>query len=91
MDDVIAALVPPAVVATVFCAFVVKLLRSEMAPRTMDGRPVSEVGTTRDDATADSTADAEVAATEGNARGAQTGADQASAEAPGDGSRSTNR
>ncbi|MDA2804651.1 hypothetical protein [Nocardiopsis suaedae] len=42
MGDVLSALIPPAVVATVFCAFVVKLLRKEMAPRTSDGRPVGE-------------------------------------------------
>lgn len=42
MGDVLAALLPPAVVAAVFCTFVVKLLRKEMAPRTSDGRLVSE-------------------------------------------------
>lgn len=39
--DVLSALIPPVVVATVFCAFVVKLLRREMAPRRMDGSLVS--------------------------------------------------
>ncbi|WP_017601097.1 hypothetical protein [Nocardiopsis lucentensis] len=39
--DVISALIPPVVVATVFCAFVIKLLRREMAPRRMDGSLVS--------------------------------------------------
>ncbi|WP_460860431.1 hypothetical protein [Nocardiopsis coralliicola] len=42
MGDVLSALIPPAVVAAVFCTFVVKLLRHEMAPRTSDGRRVSE-------------------------------------------------
>ncbi|WP_394350099.1 hypothetical protein [Streptomonospora sp. PA3] len=42
MGDVLSALLPPAVVAAVFCTFVVKLLRKEMAPRTSDGRLVSE-------------------------------------------------
>ncbi|MFD0773457.1 hypothetical protein ACFQZ2_05900 [Streptomonospora algeriensis] len=44
MGDVLSALLPPAVVAAVFCTFVVKLLRKEMAPRTSDGRLVSEAG-----------------------------------------------
>ncbi|MEV2275807.1 hypothetical protein AB0I72_09485 [Nocardiopsis sp. NPDC049922] len=39
--DVLSALIPPVVVATVFCAFVIKLLRREMAPRRMDGSLVS--------------------------------------------------
>ena len=39
--DVLSALIPPVVVATVFCAFVIKLLRKEMAPRRMDGSLVS--------------------------------------------------
>ncbi|WP_067971220.1 hypothetical protein [Nocardiopsis trehalosi] len=42
MGDVLSALIPPAVVAAVFCTFVVQLLRKEMAPRTSDGRLVSE-------------------------------------------------
>ncbi|WP_082126599.1 hypothetical protein [Allosalinactinospora lopnorensis] len=40
MVDVLSALLPPAVVATVFCTFIIKLLRKEMAPRTSDGRLV---------------------------------------------------
>ncbi|MBR8742033.1 hypothetical protein [Nocardiopsis sp. MG754419] len=40
--DVLSALIPPVVVAAVFCAFVIKLLRKEMAPRRMDGSLVSE-------------------------------------------------
>ncbi|MFD3687436.1 hypothetical protein ACFWTE_21810 [Nocardiopsis sp. NPDC058631] len=39
--DVLSALIPPVVVGTVFCAFVIKLLRKEMAPRRMDGSLVS--------------------------------------------------
>ncbi|MDS1271931.1 hypothetical protein RIF23_16685 [Lipingzhangella sp. LS1_29] len=42
MWDILSALIPPAVVATVFCTFIYKLLRREMAPRTSDGRLVSE-------------------------------------------------
>lgn len=38
MGDVLSALLPPAVVAAVFCTFIIKLLRKEMAPRTSDGR-----------------------------------------------------
>jgi hypothetical protein len=38
MGDVFSALLPPAVVAAVFCTFIIKLLRKEMAPRTLDGR-----------------------------------------------------
>lgn len=41
MWDVLSALIPPAVVATVFCTFIYKLLRKEMAPRTSDGRLLS--------------------------------------------------
>lgn len=40
MGDVLSALIPPAVVAAVFCTFIIKLLRREMAPRTSDGRLV---------------------------------------------------
>ncbi len=40
MGDVLSALLPPVVVATVFCTFIIKLLRKEMAPRTSDGRLV---------------------------------------------------
>lgn len=46
MWDILSALLPPAVVATVFCTFIYKLLRREMAPRTSDGRLVSEVEAT---------------------------------------------
>jgi hypothetical protein len=40
--DVLSALIPPVVVASVFCAFVIQLLRKEMAPRRMDGSLVSD-------------------------------------------------
>jgi hypothetical protein len=50
--DVLSALIPPVVVATVFCAFVIKLLRKEMAPRRMDGSLVSDE-TTHEDGSAD--------------------------------------
>lgn len=50
--DVLSALIPPVVVATVFCAFVIKLLRREMAPRRMDGSLVSE-GAAVDDSAGD--------------------------------------
>ena len=40
--DVLSALLPPVVVASVFCAFVIALLRKEMAPRRMDGSLVSD-------------------------------------------------
>ncbi|GAB2483663.1 MULTISPECIES: hypothetical protein [Nocardiopsis] len=40
--DVLSALIPPVVVATVFCAIILKILRREMAPRRMDGTLVSE-------------------------------------------------
>ncbi|MEY9214757.1 hypothetical protein NI17_018220 [Thermobifida halotolerans] len=43
MWDVLSALIPPAVVATVFCVAIYTLLRKEMAPRTSDGRLVEEV------------------------------------------------
>ncbi|GAB3713057.1 hypothetical protein [Nocardiopsis oceani] len=39
--DVLSALIPPVVVGSVFCAFVIALLRKEMAPRRMDGSLVS--------------------------------------------------
>ncbi|UPT23552.1 hypothetical protein FOF52_15590 [Thermobifida alba] len=42
MWDVLSALIPPVVVATVFCVAIYTLLRKEMAPRTSDGRPVGE-------------------------------------------------
>lgn len=48
--DVLSALIPPVVVATVFCAFVIKLLRKEMAPRRMDGSLVTEDATSDDGA-----------------------------------------
>ncbi|MBB6120900.1 hypothetical protein [Nocardiopsis algeriensis] len=40
--DVLSALTPPALVAFVFCYFIIKLLRREMAPRRMDGSPVGK-------------------------------------------------
>ncbi|WP_433698684.1 hypothetical protein [Nocardiopsis sp. CA-288880] len=46
--DVLSALIPPVVVGTVFCAFVIKLLRKEMAPRRMDGSLVSNDGAAQD-------------------------------------------
>ncbi|OLT26088.1 hypothetical protein BJF83_04285 [Nocardiopsis sp. CNR-923] len=52
--DVLSALIPPVVVATVFCAFVIKLLRREMAPRRMDGSLVS--GDSAESAGADASA-----------------------------------
>jgi hypothetical protein len=42
MWDVLSALIPPAVVAAVFCTAIYKLLRREMTPRTSDGRPVRD-------------------------------------------------
>ncbi|MGW5876301.1 hypothetical protein ACWFMI_07080 [Nocardiopsis terrae] len=48
--DVLSALIPPVVVATVFCAFVIQLLRKEMAPRRMDGSLVSDEETGAEDA-----------------------------------------
>lgn len=42
MWDVLSALIPPVVVATVFCTAIYKLLRKEMAPRTSDGRLAAE-------------------------------------------------
>lgn len=45
--DVLSALIPPAVVAAVFCTFVIKILRKEMAPRRMDGSPASGAGTSQ--------------------------------------------
>ncbi|GAA3766675.1 hypothetical protein GCM10022402_49770 [Salinactinospora qingdaonensis] len=59
MSDVFAALIPPAVVATVFCTFIYKLLRREMAPRTSDGRSVHDPDVARStDATSTETTDA---------------------------------
>ena len=40
--DVLSALIPPVAVGSVFCAFVIALLRKEMAPRRMDGSLVSD-------------------------------------------------
>ncbi|TDQ55206.1 hypothetical protein [Actinorugispora endophytica] len=42
MWDVLSALIPPTVVAAVFCAIVYTVLRKEMAPRTSDGRLLKE-------------------------------------------------
>lgn len=42
MWDVLSALIPPAVVATVFCVAIYTLLRKEMAPRTSDNRPADK-------------------------------------------------
>ncbi len=56
--DVLSALIPPVVVATVFCAFVIKLLRKEMAPRRMDGSLVSDAAA--DDGHADENSSAGV-------------------------------
>ncbi|WP_159944117.1 MULTISPECIES: hypothetical protein [unclassified Nocardiopsis] len=47
--DVLSALIPPVVVGGVFCAFVIQLLRREMAPRRMDGSLVSEDEATNSD------------------------------------------
>lgn len=60
--DVLSALIPPVVVATVFCAFVIKLLRKEMAPRRMDGSLVSDE--VADDGSAGDNGSAEVDETE---------------------------
>ncbi|MBB6175028.1 hypothetical protein HNR23_005088 [Nocardiopsis mwathae] len=84
MGDILSALIPPAVVAAVFCTFVVKLLRKEMAPRTSDGRLVSEVddatGSAQGDAAAASPAGAAAVAPEDGAKGAEG----ASPEVPAD-------
>jgi hypothetical protein len=40
--DVLSALIPPVVVAFVFCYFILKVLRREMAPRRMDGSLVGK-------------------------------------------------
>ena len=66
--DVLSALIPPVVVATVFCAFVIKLLRKEMAPRRMDGSLVS-----------DEVKDGEAGADNGSAEAAET---KATSETP---------
>ncbi|MFC4563879.1 hypothetical protein ACFO4E_18625 [Nocardiopsis mangrovi] len=87
MGDVLSALIPPAVVATVFCTFVIKLLRNEMAPRTSDGRLVSEV----DDAAGREAADAGAArpgvAEAVTAEDGAKGAEGSPAELPGEGTR----
>ncbi|QBI56066.1 hypothetical protein [Streptomonospora litoralis] len=74
MGDVLSALLPPAVVAAVFCTFVVKLLRKEMAPRTSDGRLVSEADPASRCASADTAAaagpEADSAAGDDGAKGA---------------------
>ncbi|ASU86435.1 hypothetical protein CDO52_25695 [Nocardiopsis gilva YIM 90087] len=84
MGDILSALIPPAVVAAVFCTFVVKLLRKEMAPRTSDGRLVSEVddatGSTQGDATTATPAGSTTVAVEDGAKGA----DGSSSEVPAD-------
>ncbi|MDA2810815.1 hypothetical protein O4J56_09235 [Nocardiopsis sp. RSe5-2] len=77
MGDVLSALIPPAVVATVFCAFVVKLLRKEMAPRTSDGRPV---GGARAEASATSPQDAGSTSGTGGHDGARAGEGESPAE-----------
>ena len=46
--DVLSALIPPVVVGTVFCVFIIKLLRKEMAPRRMDGSLVSNDGAAKE-------------------------------------------
>ncbi|GAA1760064.1 hypothetical protein [Streptomonospora arabica] len=75
MGDVLSALLPPAVVAAVFCTFVVKLLRKEMAPRTSDGRLVSEADSSSGRGTASaataSQPEAEGFAAEGGAKSAE--------------------
>ncbi|MBB4929264.1 hypothetical protein F4561_000084 [Lipingzhangella halophila] len=82
MGDVLSALLPPAVVATVFCTFIIKLLRKEMAPRTSDGRLLKEV----DEPSSADTAEAETVS-QANAGPATTedganGAESPSAEVP---------
>lgn len=56
MWDVLSALIPPAVVAAVFCTAIYKLLRREMAPRTPEG-PAADGG----DATASDAGSVQVA------------------------------
>ncbi|MDA8368738.1 MAG: hypothetical protein M0026_02575 [Nocardiopsaceae bacterium] len=84
MGDVLSALIPPAVVATVFCTFIVKLLRKEMAPRTSDGRLVGEAGAASNreatDAGTAPSAETDVVAAEDGAKGAEG----SSTEVPGD-------
>lgn len=85
MEDVLSALIPPAVVATVFCTFVVKLLRKEMAPRTSDGRLVGKTDTPSGRGSAGGPAapqpGAEAVAAEDGAKGAES----SGSELPGDG------
>ncbi|CAM4124054.1 hypothetical protein [Nocardiopsis rhodophaea] len=91
MTDILSALIPPAVVAAVFCTFIVKLLRKEMAPRTSDGRLVSEVddatGSTRGEASTATPAGSTTVAVEDGAKGA----DRSSPEVPADHPDTTDR
>ncbi|MFC3996078.1 hypothetical protein ACFOVU_09150 [Nocardiopsis sediminis] len=87
MSDVLSALIPPAVVATVFCTFVIKLLRNEMAPRTSDGRLVSEVDGAAGREAADAGAARPVGAQAVTPEDGAKGAEGSSAELPGDGPR----
>ncbi|GAB3211357.1 hypothetical protein ACQEU5_06430 [Marinactinospora thermotolerans] len=90
MWDVLSALLPPAVVATVFCTFIYRLLRKEMAPRTSDGRLVGSPGTasSTEPAAADSVApvDTDAVTAEGGAKDGQdstpevTGAERGSTD-----------
>lgn len=78
MWDVLSALIPPVVVATVFCVAIYTLLRKEMAPRTSDGRPVEEESTdqrTPDDKAAaeDRAKEARSASEEVRERGEESG------------------
>ncbi|WP_393916692.1 hypothetical protein [Halostreptopolyspora alba] len=76
MGDVLSALLPPAVVATVFCTFIIKLLRREMAPRTSDGRLAKGVdepsGTGTVKAETESQANTGTVTPEGGANGAES-------------------
>ncbi|MDA0563544.1 hypothetical protein LG943_04245 [Streptomonospora sp. S1-112] len=86
MEEVLSALIPPAVVATVFCTFVIKLLRKEMAPRTSDGRLVSETDTASGRAPAGATT-ATASATDGvaaddGAKGSVSSRTELPADAP---------
>jgi len=95
MGDVLAALIPPVVVAAVFCTFPVKLIRKEMAPRTSDGRLVSEVDTsTASGGGTASTATASHSEAHGTAAEDEDGAKAAQGcepEFPGDGADRTDR
>ncbi|GAA3751802.1 hypothetical protein [Spinactinospora alkalitolerans] len=83
MWDVLSALIPPAVVATVFCTFIYRLLRKEMAPRTSDGRLIGEAGaapsTGAPEAETASRADTDAVTSEDGAKGARG----SSSEVPG--------